>query len=115
MTEKRTKLQDAIRASVRDKNKVGEGKDVRKNTFVDSKTNRVVPDTERNRKRYGEDRVKATTAKGVKKLKSGGRAGYKFGNSVEENKYPSKGMNKLASKNPKVAKKIMGYKKGGKA
>ena len=47
--------------------------------------------------------------------KSGGRAGYKFGKSVEENKYPSKGMNKLASKNPKVAKKIMGYKKGGKA
>ena len=67
MAEKRTKLQDAIRASVRDKNKVGEGKDVRKNTFVDSKTNRVVPDTERNRKRYGEDRVKATTADGVKK------------------------------------------------
>ena len=49
------------------------------------------------------------------KFKSGGRAGYKFGKSVEENKYPSKGMNKLASKNPKVAKKIMGYKKGGKA
>ena len=47
--------------------------------------------------------------------KSGGRAGYKFGKSVEGNKYPSKGMNKLASKNPKVAKKIMGYKKGGKA
>tara|TARA_R100001480_G_scaffold54968_4_gene67979 strand:+ start:361 stop:849 length:489 start_codon:yes stop_codon:yes gene_type:complete len=28
-------------------------------------------------------------------------------------KYPSKGMNKLASKNPEVAKKIMGYKDGG--
>ena len=38
-------------------------------------------------------------------LKNGGPTG----------KYPSKGMNKLASKNPKVAKKIMGYKKGGKA
>jgi hypothetical protein len=48
-------------------------------------------------------------------MKTGGRAGYKFGKSVGENKYPSKGMNKLASKNPKVAKKIMGYKKGGKA
>jgi hypothetical protein len=34
----RTKLQDAIRASVRDKNKVGEGKDVRENTFVESKS-----------------------------------------------------------------------------
>jgi len=30
-------------------------------------------------------------------------------------KYPSKGMNKLAEGNPDVAKKIMGYKKGGKA
>ena len=30
-------------------------------------------------------------------------------------KYPSKGMNTLAEKNPDVAKKIMGYKKGGKA
>ena len=30
-------------------------------------------------------------------------------------KYPSKGMNKLASKRPDVAKKIMGYKKGGSA
>jgi len=29
-------------------------------------------------------------------------------------KYPSKGMNKLASERPDVAKKIMGYKKGGK-
>ena len=30
-------------------------------------------------------------------------------------KYPNKGMNKLAEGNPDVAKKIMGYKKGGKA
>jgi hypothetical protein len=29
-------------------------------------------------------------------------------------KYPSKGMNALAKKRPDVAKKIMGYKKGGK-
>ena len=28
-------------------------------------------------------------------------------------KYPSKGMNALASKRPDVAKKIMGYDKGG--
>jgi len=28
-------------------------------------------------------------------------------------KYPSKGMNALARKNPKVAKKIMGYEMGG--
>jgi len=79
MAEKRTKLQDAIRASVRDKNKVGEGEDVRENTFVDSKTNRVVPDSERNRKRYGEDRVKATTAKGVLKKAKGGRVNFSNG------------------------------------
>ena len=30
-------------------------------------------------------------------------------------KYPSKGMNKLAAERPDVAKKIMVYKKGGKA
>tara|TARA_R100001129_G_C5096476_1_gene182841 strand:+ start:239 stop:493 length:255 start_codon:yes stop_codon:yes gene_type:complete len=33
----------------------------------------------------------------------------------KDGKYPSKGMNKLASKRPDVAKKIMGYKKGGSA
>tara|TARA_R110001583_G_scaffold29589_3_gene103517 strand:+ start:2873 stop:3157 length:285 start_codon:yes stop_codon:yes gene_type:complete len=33
---------------------------------------------------------------------------------MEKNgKYPSKGMNALASKRPDVAKKIMGYNKGG--
>ena len=31
-----------------------------------------------------------------------------------KNKYPSRGMNSLAKKRPDVAKKIMGYKKGGK-
>jgi|TARA_Y100000114_G_scaffold82762_1_gene76456 hypothetical protein len=31
----------------------------------------------------------------------------------KKGKYPSKGMNKLAEKRPDVAKKIMGYKKGG--
>ena len=96
MAEKRTKLQDAIRASVRDKNKVGEGEDVRENTFVDSKTNRVVPDTERNRKRYGEDRVKATTAKGVEKKAMGGRIGLKHGSY--ETVPPSKGFSEYVTK-----------------
>jgi len=32
----------------------------------------------------------------------------------KKNKYSNKGMNALAKKNPDVAKKIMGYKKGGK-
>ena len=38
--------------------------------------------------------------------------GFKKGGEVK-GKYPSKGMNKLASKRPDVAKKIMGYKEGG--
>ena len=33
----------------------------------------------------------------------------------ENGKYPSKGMNALAKKRPDVAKKIMGYKEGGRA
>ena len=82
MAGKRTKLQDALRAASRDFNKTGQGEKFREATFIDSKTNRIVPDTERNRKRYGEDRVKATTAEGVKKLKSGGRAGYKYGGAA---------------------------------
>jgi hypothetical protein len=31
----------------------------------------------------------------------------------KKGKYPSKGMNALAKKRPDIAKKIMGYKKGG--
>ena len=34
---------------------------------------------------------------------------------MRKDKYPTKGMNKLAKSNPGVAKKIMGYKEGGKA
>ena len=34
---------------------------------------------------------------------------------MRKDKYPSKGMNKLASERPDVAKKIMGYKEGGMA
>jgi hypothetical protein len=50
-----------------------------------------------------------------KKMMGGGmsnRMMYKDGKNVK-GKYPSEGMNKLASKNPDVAKKIMGYKDGG--
>ena len=67
-----SKTQDALRAAARDMNKTGQGKKFREATFVDSKTNRIVPDTERNRKRYGKDRVKATTAKGRVKRAAGG-------------------------------------------
>ena len=34
---------------------------------------------------------------------------------MRKDKYPTKGMNKLAKSNPGVAKKIMGYKEGGMA
>ena len=33
----------------------------------------------------------------------------------KKGKYPSEGMNALAKKRPDVAKKIMGFKKGGRA
>jgi hypothetical protein len=75
----KNRMQDALRAASRDFNKTGQGEKFREATFVDSKTNRIVPDTERNRKRYGEDRVKATTAKGVEKKAMGGRIGRKMG------------------------------------
>ena len=70
------------------------------------------------------DRTKASIDNYVKGMreKKGGKAlsprnvrKIKLKNGGPTGKYPSKGMNKLASKNPKVAKKIMGYKKGGKA
>ena len=49
-------------------------------------------------------RFNTQVAQPRKALAKGGKAG---------GKYPSKGMNKLASKRPDVAKKIMGYKSGG--
>ena len=49
-------------------------------------------------------RFNTQVAQPRKALAKGGKAG---------GKYPSKGMNKLAKKRPDVAKKIMGYKAGG--
>ena len=49
-------------------------------------------------------RFNTQVAQPRKALAKGGKAG---------GKYPSKGMNKLAEKRPDVAKKIMGYKSGG--
>ena len=49
-------------------------------------------------------RFNTQVAQPRKALKGGGKPG---------GKYPSKGMNKLAKKRPDVAKKIMGYKAGG--
>jgi len=111
----KNRMQDALRAASRDFNKTGQGEKFREATFVDSKTNRIVPDTERNRKRYGEDRVKATTAKGVEKKAMGGRIGRKMGggsdmgNTNVKKKY--KGFSKLPETvqikiNKKLAKKV---------
>ena len=106
---KRSKIQDAIRGHARDMQKTGRGKQFRKDTFVDSKTGRIVPDTPRNRKRYGKDllgrdtgRVKATTAKGRAKKADGG--------SLKPVKPSQKGLKKLPTK----VRNKMGYmKKGG--
>ena len=49
-------------------------------------------------------RFNTQVAQPRKALAKGGKPG---------GKYPSKGMNKLAKKRPDVAKKIMGYKSGG--
>ena len=98
-----SKTQDALRAAARDMNKTGQGKKFREATFVDSKTNRIVPDTERNRKRYGKDRVKATTAKGRVKRAMGGSL-----KPVDKEKNP--GLSKLPTK---VRNKMGFMKKGG--
>ena len=111
----KNRMQDALRAASRDFNKTGQGEKFREATFVDSKTNRIVPDTERNRKRYGEDRVKATTAKGVEKKAMGGRIGRKMGGGSDMSntnvKKKFKGFSKLPETvqikiNKKLAKKV---------
>ena len=106
---KRSKMQDAIKGHGRDMQKTGRGKQFRKDTFVDSKTGRVVPDSPRNRKRYGKDffgrdtgRVRATTPKGRAKKADGG--------SLKPVKPSQKGLKKLPTK----VRNKMGYmKKGG--
>ena len=107
---KRSKLQDAIKGHARDMQKTGRGKQFRKDTFVDSKTGRIVPDSPRNRKRYGKDifgrdtgRVRATTAKGRAKKADGGSL-------KPVNPKTQKGLSKLPTK----VRNKMGYmKKGG--
>ena len=106
---KRGKIQDGAKAHARDMQKTGRGKEFRKNTFVDSKTGRIVPDSPRNRKRYGKDifgrdtgRIRATTAKGIAKKAEGG--------SLKPVKPSQKGLKKLPTK----VRNKMGYmKKGG--
>ena len=54
---KKSSFQDKVKANVRDMNKTGQGSKLRASTFIDKKTRRVVPDTAKNRQRYG-SRVK---------------------------------------------------------
>ena len=56
-SSKKSSFQDKVKANVRDMNKTGQGSKLRASTFIDKKTRRVVPDTEKNRQRYG-SRVK---------------------------------------------------------
>ena len=60
-------MQDAIRAGARDMAKTGRGKKFRQSHFKDKKTGRTVLDTDRNRERYGKNRIV--------ELKGGGMAG----------------------------------------
>ncbi len=60
-------IQDAMAAASRDMAKTGRGQEFRKKHLRDSKTGRLVIDTDRNRKRYGKNRIV--------ELKGGGMAG----------------------------------------
>ena len=59
------------RAHARDMEKTGRGKQWRYETFTDRKTGRSVMDTERNRERYGKDRVYKSPEKITKIWKKG--------------------------------------------
>ena len=64
----------------------GRGKQLRDRTFTDKKTGRLVPDTKRNRERYGKDRVYKSKASGGRiKYASGGvvMAGKKVGCQIK--------------------------------
>jgi len=69
------KYYDKQRDAVREMNMSGRGKQLRDRTFTDKKTGRLVPDTKRNRERYGKDRVYKSKA-------SGGRIKYASGGIV---------------------------------
>jgi len=59
------KYYDKQRDAAREMNMSGRGKQFRDKTFTDRKTGRTVPDTKRNRERYGKDRIhKSKMAKG---------------------------------------------------
>ena len=65
------KYYDKQRDAVREMNMSGRGKQLRYESFTDRKTGRLVPDTERNRKRYGKDRIYKSPEKITKIWKKG--------------------------------------------
>ena len=80
------KYYEKQRDAVREMNMSGRGKQLRDRTFTDKKTGRLVPDTKRNRERYGKDRVYKSKASGGRiKYASGGvvMAGKKVGCQIK--------------------------------
>ena len=65
------KYYDKQRDAVREMNMSGRGKQLRYESFTDRKTGRLVPDTERNRERYGKDRIYKSPEKITKIWKKG--------------------------------------------
>jgi|TARA_E500000305_G_scaffold98359_1_gene89878 hypothetical protein len=77
--ETQKKEYDTQRKAVREMNMSGRGKQLRYESFTDRKTGRLVPDTERNRKRYGKDRIYKSPEK-ITKIWKKGKPTYKATN-----------------------------------
>ena len=77
------KYYDTQRDAVREMNMSGRGKQLRYESFTDKKTGRLVPDTERNRERYGKDRVYKSPEK-ITKIWKKGKPTYKATNKGKE-------------------------------
>ena len=73
------KYYDKQRDAVREMNMSGRGKQLRYESFTDRKTGRLVPDTERNRERYGKDRIYKSPEK-ITKIWKKGKPTYKATN-----------------------------------
>ena len=77
------KYYDKQRDAVREMNMSGRGKQLRYESFTDRKTGRLVPDTERNRERYGKDRIYKSPEK-ITKIWKKGKPTYKATNKGKE-------------------------------
>ena len=72
------KIQDVLSAASRDMAKTGRGKEFRQSHFKDKETGRLVLDTDRNRERYGPERIIELKKNGgsVRLAKRGGGRAY---------------------------------------